>query len=87
MPAAPLHVRTGSERSNLYGSDMGFQIPGPTKGKVDHLIATYGAERLPHPPAAFHDIPESKALICVVDTVTYETASFLFLGGRDGAAQ
>src|ERR1700739_118187 len=57
---------------------MGFQLPGPTKGKVDHLIATYGAERVPHPPAAFHDLPESKALICVVDTVTYETASFCF---------
>ena len=57
---------------------MGFQNPGPTKGKVDHLIATYGAERVPHPPAAFRDIPESKALICVVDTVTYETASFCF---------
>ena len=57
---------------------MGFQLPGPTKGKVDHLIATYGAKRLPHPPAAFHDIPESQALICVVDTVTYETASFCF---------
>jgi hypothetical protein len=57
---------------------MGFQLPGPTKGKVDHLIATYGAELVPHPPAAFHNIPESKALICVVDTVTYETASFCF---------
>ena len=57
---------------------MGFQLPGPTKGKVDHLIATYGAERVPHPPTAFHDIPESKALICVVDTVTYETANFCF---------
>ncbi len=57
---------------------MGFQLPGPTKGKVDHLIATYGAERVPHPPAAFHDIPASKALICVVDTYMYETASFCF---------
>src|SRR5713226_1907782 len=57
---------------------MGFQLPGPTKGKVDHLIATYGAERLAKPPKAFHDIPEGKALICVVDTVTYETASYCF---------
>jgi len=40
---------------------------------------------VPRPPAAFRDIPESKALICVVDTVTYETG-LLFLGGRDGAA-
>ena len=57
---------------------MSFHLPGPTNGKVDHLIATYGAERVPRPPDAFHDIPESKALICVVDTVTYETASFCF---------
>ena len=57
---------------------MGFQIPGPTKGKVDHLIATHGAERLPRPPHAFHEIPEDRALICVVDTKMYETASFCF---------
>jgi hypothetical protein len=55
---------------------MGFQIPGPTKGKVEHLIATYGAERLPRPPKAFPDIPEGKALICVVDSIKYETASY-----------
>src|SRR5882762_9179888 len=57
---------------------MGFHLPGPTKGKVDHLIATYGAERVQRPPAAFHDIPEDRALICVVDTYMYETASFCF---------
>ena len=57
---------------------MGFQLPGPTRGKVDHLIATYDAERVPRPSAVFHDIPESRALICVVDSVTYETASFCF---------
>ncbi len=57
---------------------MGFHLPGPTRGKVDHLIATYGAERVPGPPDDFHDIPESQALICVVNTVTYETASFCF---------
>src|ERR1700757_3933188 len=57
---------------------MGFQIPGPTKGKVDHLIVTHGAERLPRPPHAFHQIPENRALICVVDTKMYETASFCF---------
>jgi hypothetical protein len=33
---------------------------------------------VPRPPPTFHDIPESKALICVVDTVTYDTASFCF---------
>jgi hypothetical protein len=57
---------------------MGFHLPGPTKGKVEHLIATYGAARISKPPEAFHDIPESKALICVVDTVTYETATYCY---------
>ena len=57
---------------------MGFYLPGPTKGKVDHVIATHGAERISRPPDAFHDIQLNKALICVVDTVTYETANFCF---------
>ena len=61
---------------------MAFHLPGPTKGKVDHLIATHGAERLPRSPTAFHDIPEDRALICVVDTVMYETASFCFSGAE-----
>jgi hypothetical protein len=39
------------------GSEMGFYLPGPTKGKVDRLIATHGAERISRPPDAFHDIP------------------------------
>ena len=55
---------------------MGFQLPGPTKGKVEHLIATYGAERLSDPPKAFDDIPECKVLICVIDSVRYETVSY-----------
>jgi hypothetical protein len=57
---------------------MSFHLPGPTKGKVDDLIATYDAERLSKPPKRFHDVPEDRALICVVDTVTYETASYCF---------
>jgi len=57
---------------------MSFHLPGPTKGKVEHLIATYGAERISKPPEALHDIPESKALICVVDSVRYETATYCF---------
>ena len=61
---------------------MAFHLPGPTKGKVDHLIATHGAERLPRSPTAFHDIPEDRALICVVDTVMYETVSFCFSGAE-----
>src|SRR6202048_1393611 len=62
---------------------MGFQIPGPTKGKVNHLIATHGAERLPRPTHAFQEIPEDRALICVVDTKMYETASFHSAKGQE----
>jgi hypothetical protein len=57
---------------------MSFHLPGPTKGKIEHLIATYGAERISKPPEALRDIPESKALICVVDSVRYETATYCF---------
>jgi hypothetical protein len=35
-------------------------------------------QSVPQPPKAFHDSPEGKALICVVDTLTYETASYCF---------
>jgi hypothetical protein len=27
--------------------NVGFQIPGPTRGKVEHLMTMHGAERLP----------------------------------------
>lgn len=57
---------------------MSFQIPGPTRGKVEHLIATHGAELLRQAPAAFQSIPEHRALICVIDTITYETATYCF---------
>jgi hypothetical protein len=57
---------------------MSLHLPGPTRGKAEYLIATHGAERLSRPPDAFHDIPEDKALICVVDTKTYDTASYCF---------
>jgi hypothetical protein len=57
---------------------MSFHLPGPTKGKIEHLIATYGAERISKRQEALHDIPESKALICVVDSVRYETATYCF---------
>jgi hypothetical protein len=57
----------------------GFQIPGPTRVKVDYLIATHGAVLLPAAPE-FALIAEDKAMICVVDTVTYETATYCFSG-------
>src|ERR1700730_12843404 len=52
----PLNVRPGPGAATKRWSDMGFYLPGPSKGKVDHLIATHGAERVSRLPDAFHDI-------------------------------
>src|SRR5258706_10451274 len=57
---------------------MGFQIPGPTKGKVQYFVDVYQAVVLARPPRSFNDIPDHQAIICVVDTIQYEVASYAF---------
>ena len=57
---------------------MGFQIPGPTKGKVQYFVDMYQAVILDRPPRDFSAIPDHQAIICVIDTVQYETASYAF---------
>ena len=57
---------------------MGFQIPGPTKGKVQYLVDRYQAVVLDRPPRVFADIPDHQAIICVIDTLQYEVASYAF---------
>jgi hypothetical protein len=57
---------------------MGFQIPGPTKGKVQYFVDMYQAVVLDRPPSDFDDIPDDQAIICVIDTLQYEVASYAF---------
>jgi hypothetical protein len=57
---------------------MGFQIPGPTKGKVQYLVDVHQAVVLARPPRNFNDIPDHQAIICVIDTIQYEVASYAF---------
>jgi hypothetical protein len=57
---------------------MGFQIPGPTKGKVQYLVDMYQAVVLDQPPRAYDKIPDDQAIICVIDTLQYEVASYAF---------
>jgi hypothetical protein len=57
---------------------MGFQIPGPTKGKVQYLVDTYQAVVLDRPPRDFDKIQDDQAIICVIDTLQYEVASYAF---------
>ena len=42
---------------------MGFQIPGPTKGKVQYFVDVYQAVVLARPPGSFNDIPDHQAII------------------------
>jgi hypothetical protein len=57
---------------------MGFQIPGPTKGKVQYFVDMYQAVVLDRPPNNLDDIPDHQAIICVIDTLQYEVASYAF---------
>jgi hypothetical protein len=57
---------------------MGFQIPGPTKGKVQYLVDMYQAVVLDQPPRNFSDIPDHQAIIRVTDTLQYEVASYAY---------
>ena len=57
---------------------MGFQIPGPTKGKVQYFVDMYQAVVLDRAPRDFSDISDDRALICVADTIQYEIASYAF---------
>jgi hypothetical protein len=57
---------------------MGFQIPGPTRGKVQYLVDTYQAVVLDRAPSDFDKISDHQAIICVIDTLQYEVASYAF---------
>jgi hypothetical protein len=57
---------------------MGFQIPGPTKGKVQSFVDLYQAVALDGPLDNFDKVPDDQAIICVIDTIQYEVASYAY---------
>lgn len=58
---------------------MGYYIQVPdNKGKAQQLVTIHGAEILPGQPASFGDVPEDKALICVVDNGPFEAAALCY---------
>jgi hypothetical protein len=57
---------------------MRFQIPGPTTGKVQYLMDMYQAVVLEKPPDNFGQVPDDQAIICVIDTIQYEVASYAY---------
>jgi hypothetical protein len=57
---------------------MGSYInTGTTKGKVKIICEKYGGEII-EKPFYFSDIPEDKALLCVVDNGPFEAAAYCY---------
>jgi len=56
---------------------MGFYIQGPKVGKGVFIKNEYGGEFVPQ-PESFDEIPEDKALICVVNNGLFEAAGYCF---------
>lgn len=58
---------------------MGYyvQVQKP-KGKAQQLVSLHHATILPQRPEAFEDVPDDKALICVVDNGPFEAAALCY---------
>lgn len=57
---------------------MGYYIQVPdNKGKAQQLVNLHAADLLPMRPEGFEDVPEDKALICVVDNGPFEAAGLV----------
>jgi len=60
---------------------MGYYIQGPLHGKAEILVDKHGGE-IVDIPASFEDIPEDKALICVMDNGAFEAAGLVYSTGE-----
>lgn len=58
---------------------MGFYIetPGQVIDKTKRLVKDYGAG-IVNPPSSFDQVPEDKALICVVTNPFFEAAGYCY---------
>ena len=56
---------------------MGFYIQGPALGKAAFFKSEYDAEFI-EKPASFQDVPQDKAIICVVNNGPFEAAGYAF---------
>ena len=53
-----------------------LKLPDDTR-KLEHLSALPGSAVLPGPPHGLEDVPNDKALICVLDMGTHEAAGYI----------
>jgi hypothetical protein len=57
---------------------MGYYIEVPkNKNKAAQLVELYEAQIIPK-PKKFSDVPEDKALICVVENTAFDAAGFCY---------
>ena len=56
---------------------MGYYISGPIVGKADYIVEKFEGELIPQ-PQAFSEVPDDKALICVVSNGEFEAAGYAF---------
>jgi hypothetical protein len=56
---------------------MGWYIQGPNLGKALHIVEAYGGEII-EPPKEFSEVPEDKALICVVSNGPFDAAAYCY---------
>jgi len=56
---------------------MGFYIEDPANGKAKFIETKYDGMIIPQ-PTSFDKVPESMALICVVDNGSFEAAGYCF---------
>ena len=59
---------------------MGFYIPGPASGKVEHIVNDNGGEVITVDEAAAEmiKVEDKKAVICVVDNGNFDAAAFAY---------
>jgi hypothetical protein len=56
---------------------MGYYIQGPARGKGEMLTSQHGAVAVPQ-PKSLAEVPEDKALICVIDNGPFEAAALIY---------
>lgn len=58
---------------------MGYYInPGVVWGKAEAICQQYGGQEIADPPEFLSEVPEGKALICVVSNGFFDVAAFCY---------